>query len=313
MNHGELSLPLARVEEGQPVDIVRRSVPDEGLRIVGMVKEKLLAKQELQQSKMAQVREASEAAERARHARRTLSLDDYTPTRKGPLLDEVLEADMSSLDGKRKVTRSPTPKARKPIIRRLVPPLIPSSTNHSSISDLESHDSWSTNDGSVIGREVTSSSVTMDSDKVKNFAPSRKSAVRQLISRLPSAALSRSPVPSTEIRDSSDQYHQLEEEFGKRYQEYLSLNDWMDKRLAVFAELRNQLSASTNQVPDQQLMFRLVVEEKRLKEDATYQEKLEQLEEACAALIMIKARLKEIVEQQCPKPDKAARAGQQAL
>lgn len=312
MNYGQVSLPLARVEEGQPVDIVRRSGPNEGLRIIGVVQEKLLAKQELQQSKMTQVREASEAAERARHARRTLSLDEYNPTRKGSSLEEVIETDISCVDGKRKVTRSPTPKARKSIIRRLVPPPILNNNNHSSISDLESHDSWSNNDGSVLGREVTGS-MAMGSDKAKTSTPSRKSAVRQLISRPPSAALSRSPVPSVGHRDPSDQYHQLEEEFGKRYQEYLSLNDWMDRRLAVFAELCNQLAVSTNHAPEQQLIFRLVVEEKRLKEDTTYQEKLEQLEEACAALIMIKARLKEIVEQQCPRPDKAVRAGQRTL
>ena len=83
MNHGQMSLPLARVEEGQSVDVVRRDKHDGRLRIVGAVKEKLLVKQELQQSKMAQVREASEAAERARHSRRILALeDDCNPTRK---------------------------------------------------------------------------------------------------------------------------------------------------------------------------------------------------------------------------------------
>lgn len=76
MNHGQVSLPLARVEEGQPVDVVRWDGRDNRFRIVGTVKEKLLAKQELQLSKMAQVREAGEAAERARHARRILALED---------------------------------------------------------------------------------------------------------------------------------------------------------------------------------------------------------------------------------------------
>ena len=167
-------------------------------------------------------------------------------------------------------------------------------------------------DGSIAGRDVASS-IIVASEKSKGSVSNRKSALKQLISRPPSAGLSRSPAPSTDVRNANDQYHQLEEEFGKRYQEYLSLNDWIDKRLAVFADLRNQLSASTSPVPDQQLMFRLVVEEKRLKEDATYEEKLEQLEEACAALIMIKARVKEIVGQQCPRPGGATKTSQWTL
>lgn len=188
-----------------------------------------------------------------------------------------------------------------------------SGNNYGSTSDLESHDSWSTNDGSIVGREV-GNGVTVTPGKTSDPGSNRRSGSRQLISRPPSTVLSRSPVPSADARNPREQYHQLEEEFGRRYQEYLSLNDWMDKRLAVFTELCNQLSASTAHAPDQQIVFRLVIEEKRLKEDAAYGEKLERLEEACAALMMIKARVREIVEQQCPRSsNNTAKTSQWAL
>lgn len=82
--------------------------------------------------------------------------------------------------------------------------------------------------------------------------------------------------------------HQLEEEFGKRYGEYLALNKWMDNRLAIFNQLQAELNSSKEQ---ERIIFKVVVEEQRLKHDREYQGNMEKLEECCAALMMIKARL----------------------
>lgn len=90
--------------------------------------------------------------------------------------------------------------------------------------------------------------------------------------------------------------HQLADEFGQRYGEYLALNEWVDRRLEVFRQIERDLAdhgaVGKEPTAQQQVIFRLVVEEQRLKDDRDYWEKLEKLEECCASLIMIKARLK---------------------
>lgn len=93
-------------------------------------------------------------------------------------------------------------------------------------------------------------------------------------------------------------YHQLEEEFGRRYGDYLALNKWLDNRLEIFKQLRSDLessSATSVDVKQQHLIFKLIVEDRRLKDDREYQEKMELLEECHASLLMIKSRLASLV------------------
>ncbi|PJF19387.1 hypothetical protein PSACC_00795 [Paramicrosporidium saccamoebae] len=91
--------------------------------------------------------------------------------------------------------------------------------------------------------------------------------------------------------------YQLEDEFGKRYREYITLNRWMDNRLAVFNQLQTELvTVADKSKAQEQVIFRVVVEEQRLKDDREYQENAEKLEECCAALMMIKARLASAVK-----------------
>jgi hypothetical protein len=71
----------------------------------------------------------------------------------------------------------------------------------------------------------------------------------------------------------------------------------MDNRLAVFNQLQTELVTVTDKSKAQeQVIFRVVVEEQRLKDDREYQENAEKLEECCAALMMIKSRLASAVK-----------------
>lgn len=97
--------------------------------------------------------------------------------------------------------------------------------------------------------------------------------------------------PRPRSSSKTDSYHQLEEEFGRRYGEYVALSRWMDERLDVFKQLRADLEASLSAEHQQQLIFKLIVEDRRLKDDREYHEKMELLEECHASLLMIKSRL----------------------
>ena len=161
-----------------------------------------------------------------------------------------------------------------------------------SASDLDSQETWSLHDAPLPQEAISSTSTPTPTSsggaKSSSLKPvSRRSSTNNLV-------MQKKTGPSNGNRISvKDNYHQLEEEFSHRYQEYLFLNSWIEQRLTVFRQLKAQLAApNANQ---EQTIFKLIVEEKRLKEDRTYQEKLEKLEETCAALILIKNRLKEMI------------------
>lgn len=160
-----------------------------------------------------------------------------------------------------------------------------------SLSDLDSQETWSLHD-TPLPQEATSTptSTSTLSVGVKSSAlkpVSRRSSANNLVMQKKTRSSNGNKISI------KDNYHQLEEEFSHRYQEYLFLNSWIEQRLTVFRQLKAQLAASN--ANQEQTIFKLIVEEKRLKEDRTYQEKLEKLEETCAALMLIKNRLKEMI------------------
>lgn len=111
----------------------------------------------------------------------------------------------------------------------------------------------------------------------------------------PSANLLR----SCDDTSASNTLSRLQEEFGRRYSEYVALNKWLDGRLAVFQQLKEDLAQVKDDSPqEQQLIFKLIVEERRLKDDQEYNEKREQLDECCAALVLIKSRMTLLLQKQ---------------
>lgn len=104
---------------------------------------------------------------------------------------------------------------------------------------------------------------------------------------------------SCDDTSASNTLSRLQEEFGRRYSEYVALNKWLDGRLAVFQQLKEDLAQVKDDSPqEQQLIFKLIVEERRLKDDQEYGEKREQLDECCAALVLIKARMASLLQKQ---------------
>jgi hypothetical protein len=155
-------------------------------------------------------------------------------------------------------------------------------TNTTSTSRSDSQHSWSP----ILTDHAAISSTTLD---VLLERPKRGSTEGKSTDRKPPTDRL---LPARTTDSKQNAIHQLEDEFGRRYREYITLNRWMDDRLAVFNLLQRELSAVTEHSKAQeQVIFRVVIEEQRLKDDREYQENVEKLEECCAALMMIKARL----------------------
>lgn len=93
------------------------------------------------------------------------------------------------------------------------------------------------------------------------------------------------------LNSNKDPSHiELEEEFNRRYQEYLETCRWIDDRLAVFKKLKEEILSQRGELSSNQI-FRLTVEQQRLATDKEYESKFNALEECHGALMMIKARL----------------------
>jgi hypothetical protein len=276
--------PLTRAAETQAIDIAQlQTAEDKGqlLSLIGSVEEKLAIRQELVQSKMAQIRKQTEDAERARLSRKTVTLD----------------ADPKNGNVKRKSPyntprqRSLGPKLGVMANRSLKSPFstgtrsVPSSRVISSrpLSEQDSQQSWSPLLSDHASTGPTTHPPTLRGGEIK-IATERKPPSMNLL-------------PPRNAASKSGTYSQLEEEFSRRYAEYLALDQWVDDRLSVFKSLQKELTTTSTKSPThEQTTFRLVVEEQRLKDDREYQEKLEKLEECCAALLMIKARLGTLVK-----------------
>lgn len=97
------------------------------------------------------------------------------------------------------------------------------------------------------------------------------------------------------------QVYELSEQFGRRYQEYLTLSRQVDARLSIFQKLEKDLKAlKTSPDADEktrnQVIFKVVVEQQRLKDDKEYEKTMEDLEECYAAMMVIKSRLATLVK-----------------
>ncbi|CAM6031627.1 unnamed protein product, partial [Sphagnum compactum] len=138
-------------------------------------------------------------------------------------------------------------------------------------------------------------------DHVHNTAflsPSQRSQQSQAQSRKIESAnlLSETTTASANIASRNaprQKFAQLEEGFGRRFQEYTALNRWIDNRLAVFSQLKAQvLTGAKDPKLLEQLAFKVTVEQSRLQQSSEYRETLERLNESYAALLMLKKRMK---------------------
>lgn len=66
------------------VNVLRLNLAKDAMDNLGVLKEKLMIKQELEETKKAQIRQDSADAERVRTARKTVTIDDHlTPSSSG--------------------------------------------------------------------------------------------------------------------------------------------------------------------------------------------------------------------------------------
>jgi hypothetical protein len=87
------------------------------------------------------------------------------------------------------------------------------------------------------------------------------------------------------------EYELLVKDFETKYGEYLELKHAVESRLSVFSSLRDELRTNPSPARDS-LIFRVVVEERRLAEDTAHARLLARLQECTASLLAIKGRLR---------------------
>lgn len=284
---------LTRTPEAQVVDVVRGS-SNGRLIILGQVKEKLAVKQELAYQKMSEIRQVSEEAEKARLSRKTVTLDTQPP----------------SVTKRRKITnpvplqKGSLPKMNPGIVRRTPASSMPLDLDRSfklsngTTSERDSQQSWSPvlPDHGTHGHGATFSLDSyLDRPKASPSGSERKiSSSATLLNQRPhGSAMGRKDAKRA-------QFYELSEQFGRRYQEYLTLSRQVDSRLSIFQKLEKDLAALKTSGADEkspdQVIFKVVVEQQRLKDDKDYEKTMEELEECYAAMMVIKSRLSALVK-----------------
>lgn len=102
-------------------------------------------------------------------------------------------------------------------------------------------------------------------------------------------------VPSGMVQSIRSSANQLIEEFENRYAEYVDLSSIVDSRLSIFRNLEAELQCFPSNEAPSSLVFRVIVEERRLTEDINFCQSLERMEECCASLLLIKSRVRKLL------------------
>ncbi len=314
--------------ESQRVDVLRceaegAASPSAGLTIVGAAAERLVVRQELGEARKAAIRSEEVEAKRVKSLRRLVALDcEPAPcggSRRRTAAPTKGTRPLLAGWGNRAAAAAATEPQRAPVNREARGGLLSSQQagrarreavgaqhdgsaersrlplsagrGEAAVSERDSQDSWSSSSASLPPPcEMGGGAMLGAPQGRKAFESPAAGRPSSLLRSAPGGACAKGTPALAAIVTA---YHVLEEEFATRYMEYVTLDALVADRLAVFETLARLLDGAPHQGAreEEALIFRFVIEEQRLRDDKTYQETIGQLEECCAALLMIRRRL----------------------